>query len=112
MAVESVPVQPQAVSPTGMHIEKDALKSASAAVEEKKEDEVEALQEQVEAVNLGNVDDLHAACVEGKLQDVRALLSKGTDRLETLGECHGCLLSAHGVWQGCFAWVEKLMYAL
>ncbi|OXB37354.1 hypothetical protein J007_02864 [Cryptococcus neoformans] len=89
MAVESVPVQPQAVCPTEAHIEKDALKSASAAVEEK-EDEVEALQEQVEAVNLGNVDDLHAACVEGKLQDVRALLSKGTDRLETLDVNSGC----------------------
>lgn len=93
MAVESVPVQPQAASPTEVQIEKDAVRSASDAVEEKK-DEVEALQEQVEAVNLGNVDDLHAACVEGKLQDVRALLSKGTDRLETLGECYDGLLSA------------------
>lgn len=94
MAVESVPVQPQATSPTEVQIEKDAVRSASDAVVEKK-DEVEALQEQVEAVNLGNVDDLHAACVEGKLQDVRALLSKGTDRLETLGECYDGLLSAH-----------------
>lgn len=111
MAVESVPVQPQAVCPTEAHIEKDALKSASAAVEEK-EDEVEALQEQVEAVNLGNVDDLHAACVEGKLQDVRALLSKGTDRLETLGKCYDGLRSARRVRHGYFAWVEKLMYAL
>lgn len=111
MAVESVPVQPQAVSPTEAHIEKDALKSASAAVEEK-EDEVEALQEQVEAVNLGNVDDLHAACVEGKLQDVRALLSKGTDRLETLGKCYDGLRSARRVRHGYFAWIEKLMYAL
>ncbi|KIR36273.1 hypothetical protein I352_01221 [Cryptococcus deuterogattii MMRL2647] len=89
MAVESVPVQPQAASPNEMQIEKDAVKSASDAVEEKK-DEVEALQEQIEAVNLGNVDDLHAACVEGNLQDVRALLSKGTDRLETLDVNSGC----------------------
>lgn len=94
MAVESVPVQPQAASPNEVQIEKDAVKSASDAVEEKK-DEVEALQEQIEAVNLGNVDDLHAACVEGNLQGVRALLSKGTDRLETLGECYDGLLSAH-----------------
>ncbi|KIR75705.1 hypothetical protein I310_00402 [Cryptococcus deuterogattii CA1014] len=89
MAVESVPVQPQAASPNEVQIEKDAVKSASDAVEEKK-DEVEALQEQIEAVNLGNVDDLHAACVEGNLQDVRALLSKGTDRLETLDVNSGC----------------------
>ncbi|KIR29794.1 hypothetical protein I307_01119 [Cryptococcus deuterogattii 99/473] len=89
MAVESVPVQPQAASPNEVQIEKDAVKSASDAVEEKK-DEVEALQEQIEAVNLGNVDDLHAACVEGNLQDVRVLLSKGTDRLETLDVNSGC----------------------
>lgn len=31
--------------------------------------------------------ELHRACAEGKVEEVRAVLSRGLEQLETLGEC-------------------------
>lgn len=48
------------------------------------ENGVEGLQNAVEGLSLG--EGLHRACAEGKVEEVRAILSRSLEGLETLGE--------------------------
>jgi hypothetical protein len=51
------------------------------------EDGVAAVEAVVAALSVTTQSDLHRACAEGRLEDVRALLARGLQSLETLGEC-------------------------
>ncbi|WWC88600.1 uncharacterized protein L201_003513 [Kwoniella dendrophila CBS 6074] len=49
--------------------------------------EIDGFESQMSSVNLG---ELHVACAEGRLEDVRAVLSRGLENLETLDANTGC----------------------
>ncbi|WVQ73171.1 hypothetical protein IAR50_002735 [Cryptococcus sp. DSM 104548] len=86
MAVESVAVPSDATGTT--QTQAPIKNTASADVQT---DEVDTLQGQVNEMSLGNAEfALHAACAEGNLDQVKAALSKGTDKLETLDVNTGC----------------------
>ncbi|WWC70812.1 uncharacterized protein I206_104764 [Kwoniella pini CBS 10737] len=57
--------------------------------------DVEGLEGQMNSVTLG---ELHAACAEGRLEDVRAILSRGLENLETLDHtmCTPIVLAIRG----------------
>ena len=56
----------------------------------KQEDIVVPIEEHVSGLSVGASAGLHRFCAEGKLDELREVLSKGLDGLETLGEFEVC----------------------
>jgi hypothetical protein len=69
-----------------------------------KEDGVAAVEAGVAGLALGNApqpqSELHRACAEGRLEDVRAVLGRGLDALESLGEFKPLFSCCDGGGQG------------
>ncbi|WWC62627.1 uncharacterized protein I303_105224 [Kwoniella dejecticola CBS 10117] len=100
MAIEPSTSVPQGnVSPTVQQLKAEQQENANgnghAQEEQIPNGEMEGLEGQMSGVALG---ELHAACAEGRLDDVRAVLSRGLEGLETLDQsmCTPIVLAIRG----------------